>query len=173
MVDDGGYWPTWLKKAVAVVAVAAVVITATVVTVSTFGAGSVAGVAMISATANMAIKTAEVATLQAKKGLNEGKNASQIAKDCAEAIYDNGRQIIGLTPATKAAGIGAQHILNKKVAEIFDEKATIAGTLRGTAKGALAYSFVIYNGIHGIISAFSSDPVKRAEQRGYILKWKK
>ena len=170
MFDDGGYWPTWLKKAVAVVAVAAVVITATVVTVSTFGAGSVAGVAAISATANMVVKTAEVATLQIKKGINDGKNASQIAKDCAESIYDNGRQIIGLTPATKAVGIGTQHILNKKVAEVFDEKVSLTETLRGTAKGILAYSFVAYNGAQAVISALASDPVERAKQRGYILK---
>ena len=170
MFDDGGYWPTWLKKAVAVVAVAAVVITATVVTVSTFGAGSVAGVAAISATANMVVKTAEVATLQIKKGINDGKNASQIAKDCAESIYDNGRQIIGLTPATKAVGIGTQHILNKKVAEVFDEKVSLTETLRGTAKGILAYSFVAYNGAQAVISALASNPVERAKQRGYILK---
>ena len=48
--DDAGTWPNWVKKAVAVVAVAATVVAATVITVATCGAGSVAGVAMISGT---------------------------------------------------------------------------------------------------------------------------
>ena len=65
--------PSWLKKAIAVTAVAATVVVATALTVSTFGFGSIAGVAMVSATATLAVKSAEVATLQTKKGISEGK----------------------------------------------------------------------------------------------------
>ena len=44
--DTEGYWPNWLKKAVAAVAVVAVVAVAAVVTVATTGAGTAAAVVL-------------------------------------------------------------------------------------------------------------------------------
>lgn len=73
MSDENSTWPSWVKKAVAVIAVAAVVIAATVVTVATCGAGLVAEAAMISATVTLAARTTEVVALQVKKGKQEGK----------------------------------------------------------------------------------------------------
>ena len=95
MEDDGGYWPKWVKKAVAVAVVAVAVVAATAVTIATYGAGSVAGVAMISAAATLAARTTEVAVLQVRKGIEEDKSRSQIAKDTLESIYDNGGKIAG------------------------------------------------------------------------------
>ena len=76
-----------VKKAAVVVAAAAVVITATAITVATCGAGSVAGVAMISTSITFAARTVEVAALQIKKGKEEKKEGVQIAKDWYNTIF--------------------------------------------------------------------------------------
>ena len=80
MSDETGTWPSWVKKAVAVVTVAAVVVAATAITVATCGAGSVAGVAMITATATLAAKATEVAVLQVKKGNQKEKVVVKLQK---------------------------------------------------------------------------------------------
>jgi len=168
--DENGEWPSWAKKLVAVVAVAAAVVTATVVTVATFGAGSVAGVAMISATATLAARTTEVVALQVKKGKQEGKSTSQIVKDSFESVYDNGKRIVGFTPATKGASITFNHLLSKSVSKIFDETVTIRQTLKSTGGKVIPYAFAALAWVRTGVSIFSDDPVKRASQRGYTLK---
>ena len=130
MADDSGLWPNWVKKAIAVVAVAVTVVAATAITVATFGAGSVAGVAMITASATIAARATEVTILQVKKGKEEGQSADLIAKNCVEAIYDNGAKIIGTTPVTKTVGIFANHALNVQVAKIFDDTQKLSETLK-------------------------------------------
>ena len=170
MHDENGEWPSWAKKLVAVVAVAAAVVTATVVTVATFGAGSVAGVAMISATATLAARTTEVVALQVKKGKQEGKSTSQIVKDSFESVYDNGERIVGFTPATKGASITFNHLLSKSVSKIFDETVTIRQTLKSTGGKVIPYAFAALAWVRTGVSIFSDDPVKRASQRGYTLK---
>ena len=168
--DENGEWPSWAKKLVAVVAVAAAVVTATVVTVATFGAGLVAGVAMISATATLAARTTEVVALQVKKGKQEGKSTSQIVKDSFESVYDNGKRIVGFTPATKGASITFNHLLSKSVSKIFDETVTIRQTLKSTGGKVIPYAFAALAWVRTGVSIFSDDPVKRASQRGYTLK---
>lgn len=168
--DENGEWPSWAKKLVAVVAVAAAVVTATVVTVATFGAGSVAGVAMISATATLAARTTEVVALQVKKGKQEGKSTSQIVKDSFESVYDNGKRIVGFTPATKGASITFNHLLSKSVSKIFDETVTIRQTLKSTGGKVIPYAFAALAWVRTGVSIFSDDPVKRASQRRYTLK---
>ena len=168
--DENGEWPSWAKKLVAVVAVAAAVVTATVVTVATFGAGSVAGVAMISATATLAARTTEVVALQVKKGKQEGKSTSQIVKDSFESVYDNGKRIVGFTPATKGASITFNHLMSKSVSKIFDETVTIRQTLKSTGGKVIPYAFAALAWVRTGVSIFSDDPVKRASQRGYTLK---
>ena len=78
--DETGELWGWLKKAVAIVAVTATVITATVVTCVTCGAGSVAGVAMISATVTMAARATEVGILQGRKSAKEEKLAAKLQR---------------------------------------------------------------------------------------------
>lgn len=170
MSDETGTWPSWVKKAVAVVAVAAVVVAATVVTVATCGAGLVAGAAMISATVTLAARTTEVVALPVKKGKQEGKSVSQITKDSFESVYDNGGAIIGKTPATKTASITANHLLNKSVSKIFDETAKLSSTLKATGGKAVPYVFAAVAWVRTGVSIFSDDPVARAAQRGYTLK---
>ena len=170
MSDETGTWPSWVKKAVAVVTIAAVVVAATAITVATCGAGSVAGVAMITATATLAAKATEVAVLQVKKGKSEGKSGSQIAKDTVESIYDNGSKIVGLTPVTKSAGIAFNHGLSAIVEKGFGGTQTLSATLKSTGGKVMPYAFVAIAWSHTIISAFSNDPVTRANARGYVLK---
>ncbi len=183
MSDPAGQWPMWIGKAIAVVGVATVVVAAVAVTVSTFGAGSVAGVAAISAAVTIAARATEVAVLQVKKSNDNNKNDSnsseesnmtksskQIVIDVTESLFDNGLQIIGITPFSKAGGIGVNHILNNQVSEIFDEKTTLNSTLSAPGGKVVPYAFAAYAWCKTIISIFSDDPVQRAEQRGYTLK---
>lgn len=159
----------WLKKAAAVVAVAAAVITATVVTCATCGAGSVAGVAMISATVTMAARATEVGILQGRKSASEGKTNSEIATDIVEAIFDNGSKVIGLTPVTKSAGIAFNHgrAIVKKAS---GGTQALSTTLKSTGGKVIPYAFAAAAWVRTIVSAFSKDPVERAESRGYQLK---
>ena len=197
MDDPTGQWPKWIGKAIAVVAVAAVVVAAVAVTVSTFGAGSVAGVAAISAAVTIAARATEVAVLQVKKSKNASQNTGgktsgntsknsgnspggggsstqksngQVAVDVTESLFDNGLQIIGITPFTKAGSIGFNHILNQQVSEIFGETTTLRSTLSATGGKVVPYAFAAYAWCKTTISIFSDDPVQRAEQRGYTLK---
>ena len=170
MSDETGTWPSWVKKAVAVVTAAAVVVAATAITVATCGAGSIAGVAMITATATLTAKATEVAVLQVKKGKSEGKSGSQIAKDAVESIYDNGLKIVGLTPVIKSAGIAFNHGLSAIVEKGFGGTQTLSATLKSPGGKALPYAFVAIAWSHTIISAFSNDPVTKANARGYVLK---
>lgn len=197
MDDPTGQWPKWVGKAIAVVAVAAVVVAAVAVTVSTFGAGSVAGVAAISAAVTIAARATEVAVLQVKKsknstqntggktsgnnssnggngsgggGSNTQKSNEQVAVDVTEALFDNGVQIMGITPYTKAGSIGFNHILNQQVSKIFGETTTLRSTLSATGGKVVPYAFAAYAWCKTTISIFSDDPVQRAEQRGYTLK---
>jgi len=197
MDDPTGQWPKWIGKAIAVVAVAAVVVAAVAVTVSTFGAGSVAGVAAISAAVTIAARATEVAVLQVKKSKNASQNTGgktsgntsknsrnspggggsstqksngQVAVDVTESLFDNGLQIIGITPFTKAGSIGFNHILNQQVSEIFGKTTTLRSTLSATGGKVVPYAFAAYAWCKTTISIFSDDPVQRAEQRGYTLK---
>ena len=197
MDDADGNWPKWIKKAIAVVAVVTVVAVAVAVTVASFGAGSVAGVAAISAAITISARATEVVVLQAKKskgspqntggkangnnsksnenspdsgGGNTQKNNKEIAVDVVESLFDNGLQIIGTTPFTKAGGIGLNHLLNQEVSKIFGETTALSSTLSSTGGKVVPYAFATYAWYNTIISIFSDDPVERAEQRGYTLK---
>ena len=170
MFDGDGEWPEWVKKAVAVVAVAAVVVAATVVTVATFGAGSMAGVAAITATATFAARATEVAVLQVRKSSAEGLDTKKIATNIAEAIYDNGTRVIGITPGTKMASIGIHYGLNVQIEEIFGGKASFSETLKSSGGKVIPYGFVAYNWVHVLYSLFCKNPTVRAKKRRYNLK---
>lgn len=159
-----------VKKAAVVVAAAAVVITATAITVATCGAGSVAGVAMISTSITFAARTVEVAALQIKKGKEEKKEGVQIAKDTFESIFDNGGKIIGITPFSKVGSIGATYKLDQNVAKIFDDNITLKATLKSAGSKIIPYAFAAYSLVNAVTSILSKDPEERATQRGYSLK---
>ena len=187
---------TWITI-VAVVAVVAIVVAAVVVTVSTFGAGSMAGVAAISAAATIAARATEVAFLQVKKSKNSSQNTveknnsgtnhnkrnssgvresnkqksnGQVVVDVTESLFDNGLQIIGITPFTKAGNIGFNHMVNQQVSEIFGETTTLKATLSNPCGKLVSYAWSAYAWYNTTISIFCDDPVQRAGQRGYKLK---
>ena len=197
MSDTTGQWPKWIGKAIAVVAVAAVVVAAVAVVVSTFGAGSVAGVAAISAAITIAARATEVAVLQVKKsknssqntggktsgntsnnsgnssnggGSNTQKSSGQVAVDVTESLFDNGLKIMGITPFAKAGSITFKHILNQQVSEMFDETTTLKATLSEPGGKFVSYAWAAYAWYKTTISIFSDDPVQTAEERGYTLK---
>ena len=170
MYDAAGTWPNWIKKAATVFVVAAAVVTATVVTVTTFGAGSIAGVAMITASATLAARTTEVAALQIKKGREEGKSGGQIFKDTVESIYDNGSKIVGTTPLTKSAGIALNHILFSIIEKDFGGKQTLSMTLKAPGGKLFAYGLAAVAWVNTISSIINNNPLTRANERGYVLK---
>ena len=90
--------------------------------------------------------------------------------DFTEALFDNGLQIIGITPITKTATLGVNHILNQQISKIFGETTTLRSTLSVPGGKIVPYAFAAYAWCKTIISIFSDDPVQRAEQRGYTLK---
>ena len=98
------------------------------------------------------------------------KSGGEVVGDVFEALYDNGPKIIGITPWTKAGSIGGQYVLDKQVAKIFAEKATLKSTLSSVGGKVIPYAFVAYAWGQTTISIFSDDPVQRAEDRGYKLK---
>ena len=170
MSDDQGTWPSWVNKSIAVVAVASVAVAATAITVATCGAGSVAGVAMITATATYAARAAEIGILQVKKGKNDGDSNAKIAQDTMESLFDNGLKIIGFTPATKTASVTINHGFKKVVQNIFGKKQLLSTTLKSTGGKPIPYAFVALAWLYTIVSLFSQEPQKRADQRGYTLK---
>ena len=93
-----------------------------------------------------------------------------MAVDVTESLFDNGLQIIGITPFTKAGSIGFNHILNQQVSEIFGETTTLKATLSEPGGKFVSYAWAAYAWYNTTISIFSDDPVQRAEQRGYTLK---
>ena len=122
---------------------------------------------MISATATLAVRTTEVAVLQVKKGKQESKSGTQIARDTFESVYDNGGKIAGITPVTKTTSVTANHLLNKTVSKIFDEKVALSSILKAAGGKVVPYAFAWSRTIY---SMFHKDPMQRANQRGYTLK---
>ncbi len=87
-----------------------------------------------------------------------------------ESLYDNGRKIIGLTPATKTASISFRHALSAEVARIFRETQTLSNTLKSSSGKIMPYGFAAFAWIRTIVSATSKNPDERAKERGYTLK---
>ena len=191
--DPNGNVNWWKVGAIALAAAA--VITGTVLTVVTFGAGSVAGTIAITAAITLAAKTAEVATLQVKKSMADGDDASDIFTDVIDAIAGNSLKIIGLTPLTKtsgfASGIYSQsysfaqtwqlmrldgfnigNALGGSIYALKDRFANIGQYMSMNTTGfgyAIAYGFAALEVGHLVYSIFENDYLRRANQRGYKL----
>ena len=136
--------------------------------VAAYGATSVAGTAMITATATITAKATEVTVLQAKKSTNDGDNGWQIANDCIDSVFSNGGKII--SPAlTKAGTTSATYVAT----DLMKHKVVPLGfnTFLHSAGGkVLPYGFVAYAWGHTAYSIFCTDPIARANQRGYGLR---
>ena len=136
--------------------------------VAAYGATSVAGTAMITATATITAKATEVTALQAKKSTNDGDNGWQIANDCIDSIFGNGGKII--SPAlTKAGTTSATYVAT----DLIKHKVVPLGFntfLHSTGGKVLPYGFAAYAWGHTAYSIFCTDPIARANQRGYSLR---
>ena len=127
MTDDSGNWPQWLGKAIAVVAVAAVVVAAVAVTVVTFGATSVAGVAVITAAATIAARATEVAVLQVKKSTSDVKTPSGNSQSGGggfrESTDSGGSNSSGSSSGKKSGG----EVVGDVFEALYDNGGTIIG----------------------------------------------
>ena len=127
MTDEDGNWPKWLGKAIAVVAVAAVVVAAVAVTVVTFGATSVAGVAVITAAATIAARATEVAVLQVKKSTSDVKTPSGNSQSGGggfrESTDSGGSNSSGSSSGKKSGG----EVVGDVFEALYDNGGTIIG----------------------------------------------
>ena len=135
--------------------------------IAAYGATSVAGTAMITTTATITAKATEVTALQAKKSINDGDNGWQIANDCIDSVFGNGGKII--SPAlTKAGTTSATYVAT----DLMKHKVVPVGFnafLHSPGGKVLPYGFTAYAWGHTAYSLFCTDPIARANQRGYGL----
>lgn len=66
--------------------------------------GMVAGTVAISTAVTFAAKSTEVGILQVKKSRQDGDSTGEVINDVVNSIFNNGGEIIGFAPLTKAAG---------------------------------------------------------------------
>jgi hypothetical protein len=135
--------------------------------VAAYGAGSVAGTAMITCSLTMAAKATEVVGLQAKISSSSGKNNWQPANDCIASVFNNSGKIV-LPSVTKSASTSAMYLLT----DITKHKVvplSFNSYLGSPGGKALPYLLTAFAWADTAISFISSDPVARAAQRGYTL----
>ena len=164
LFDESGEWPEWTKKALIVGAVAWTIVAATAVTIATCGAGSAAGVAMITGSITIAAKTMEVSVLQKRKSETEGKSDLDVAGDVVESLCDNGQSIIGATPVFKAGGILKDHYICSGGLKAMKNTPLIKTLRMPVLDKSLPY-FVA----NLLDTLRSDDPMERAEDRGIVL----
>ena len=132
------------------------------------GLGSFAGTAAITGTITITAKATEVTVLQAKKSMNDGDNGWQIANDCIDAVFSNGGKICSPV-VSKAGTLYGRYlitdIVKHKVVPL--EFGTFA---KGSAHKSLSYGVAALSVYHTVRSCASSDPISRANERGYYLK---
>ena len=139
----------------------------TVAVAATYGAGSVAGTAMITGTLNIAARTVEVTALQTKKSYSEEKSGWEIAKDNLNAVFNNSEQI--LFPAvTKGSSTGASYLYND-VSKHRVVPLEVDEYLGASKKKILPIATTSYSWAHAAFSIFHNDPLARAIERGYVL----
>lgn len=136
--------------------------------VAAYGATSVAGTAMITATANIMAKATEVAALQVKKSINDGDNGWQTANDLIGSVFGNGGRV--MLPALTKAGAT---VTSYSITNLSEHKVVPLGFddfLKSTRGKVVPYAFVAYSWLCTVHSIFCDDPIDRANQRGYVLR---
>lgn len=92
----------------------------------------------------------------------------QIANDCIDSVFSNGGKII--SPAlTKAGTTSATYVAT----DLIKHKVVPLGFntfLHSTGGKMLPYGFAAYAWGHTAYSIFCTDPIARANQRGYGLR---
>ena len=147
---------------------AGVLIGATGGVVAAYGAGSIAGTALITGTATIAARATEVGALQYKKNNAEGKNGWQIANDILSSTYTNPGKI--LFPAvTKSATTSVMYVFTD-IAKHKVIPLSFQTYLQSSAGRAIPYGFAAYAWVNTTYSIVCNDPIARAHQRGYTLR---
>jgi len=144
-------------------------LTGGVISAQAYGATSIAGTALITGTLTIAARATEVGALQYKKSAEDGKDFWQIANDCIDSVFSNGGKII-ISPALMKAGTTsaiyvATDIMKHKVVPLgFND------FLKSTGGKVWPYVFAVCALGDTAYSMFCTDPIARANQRGYGLR---
>ena len=136
--------------------------------VAVYGATSVAGTAMLTATATMGAKAVEVVSLQAKKSSNEGDGGWQIVNDSIDSLVDNGAKVLS-PAATKTVTTSSKYAAGNLVKHTVVPR-TVKQYLEGTGRRVFPYLLVGYAWAHTTSSIFCEDPISRANYWGYRLR---
>lgn len=165
------FWSTigGIGKGMAIGGIGGGLIAATGGVVASYGITSVAGTAMVSGTLTIAAKTTEVTALQIKKSLREGLTGWQTANNAISAVFDNGVKVAGMSSLTKVGTTSASYMY----ADLSKHKVIpLSGKtfLQAHTNPVTSYIFVAYAWYETVSSIISSDPVMRANERGYLLR---
>ena len=135
----------------------------------TYGIGSIASTAMITFSANVTLRSIEVAALQYKKSTNDGKSGWQIAENILSSSYNNIGRI--LSPAgTKTLTTFTGYSMHRGY---FQAKQLSFNAYMGAYSSwgayALSYAFLLPAVYNAYLSITTNDPVRRAHERGFSL----
>ncbi len=156
-----------VAKGALIGSVAGGLVGATTGTILAYGAASTAGTAMITVTATVSARITEVVALQSKKSSNDNDTKWQMANDCLTSVFNNGVNLVLPIPTKAATTTGlyfVTDIMKYKVTPlpVKDFLKQPGGKLLPYGSAALAWGSTFF-------SIFCSDPVARANQRGYTL----
>lgn len=119
----------------------------------------------LSTVANVAAKSAEVSILQIKKSIGDGDNGWQIANDCMNSIFRNGKMIASPAASNTLKQYGT-YCFKYKFNSIKMNNSLISYSYGGALMSCL---FVANNWSYTLYSMSCNDPIVRANQRGYCL----
>lgn len=134
-----------------------------------YGLASVASTAMITSSIAVFSKGVEVASLQYKKSTIDQKEGWMVANDMLSSVYGNTGRILtpyGTKSLTTFAGY-SMHMGYFKTVQMTGNQFLNAGYKLHSY--LIAYGFAAYSIYQTYVSIKSSDPVKRAYERGYSL----
>ena len=193
LIDPSGTF-SWGKLA-AIAAVTVVTGVSVASAIFSFGVTSVAATIAITSAITVAAKAFEVGTLQYKKSVQDGDDTIDVVDDIVNTVFDNGLTIIGFTPITKTLGFGSGFFSESAPFRNSLDLMKFDRSLRGLPSSAageffnrfvnakeylamtvtkksfyFSYGLAAWAVVNTIFSCFTSDPVARAESRGYVLR---
>ena len=171
LTDSEGNWPKWMKKAVAVVAVALVVTVAVVAATTIVSTGAVTALTSgaITGAFIVAAEVIQVTDLQIEKSKEDGDSTDEIVDDVLESIFDNGKTIVGALEfklGTTFCGVAKQHFFTKPS---LMQQAAKGGAL-GKVSPYIPCITLIPKLVETIYVVNNDDYQAMADKKGYILK---
>ncbi len=139
---------------------------------SAVSASSIAGTAVITTTINVTARTAEVATLQVKKSINDGDSGWQVVDDTVDAIFSNGGKIISPI-GTKAVTTKASHIwtnLTKHPVVPISFAHHLKFSKQNVVFKGWTWANAAYSIRQAVYAIWCDNPSKTATDGGYSLK---